>query len=34
VITGLQMLLHQAFTQVELFTGRPAPHDAMAAALG
>ncbi|HET9877496.1 MAG TPA: shikimate dehydrogenase, partial [Mycobacterium sp.] len=24
VISGLQMLLHQAFTQVELFTGRPA----------
>ena len=34
VISGLQMLLHQAFTQVELFTGRPAPHDVMAAVLG
>ncbi|MGD1207035.1 shikimate dehydrogenase [Mycobacterium seoulense] len=34
VISGLQMLLHQAFTQVELFTGLPAPRDAMAAALG
>lgn len=34
VISGLQMLLHQAFTQVELFTGRPAPRAAMAAALG
>jgi shikimate dehydrogenase len=33
VISGLQMLLHQAFTQVELFTGRPAPRDVMAAAL-
>lgn len=33
VISGLQMLLHQAFSQVELFTGRPAPRDAMAAAL-
>ncbi|BBX14629.1 shikimate 5-dehydrogenase [Mycobacterium novum] len=29
VISGLQMLLHQAFTQVELFTGRPAPRAAM-----
>ncbi|HTM85594.1 MAG TPA: shikimate dehydrogenase [Mycobacterium sp.] len=29
VISGLQMLLHQAFTQVELFTGRPAPCAAM-----
>jgi shikimate dehydrogenase len=33
VINGLQMLLHQAFTQVELFTGLPAPRAAMAAAL-
>ncbi|OCB28146.1 shikimate dehydrogenase [Mycobacterium malmoense] len=33
VISGLQMLLHQAFTQVELFTGLPAPREAMAAAL-
>jgi shikimate dehydrogenase len=34
VISGLQMLLHQAFAQVELFTGLPAPTDAMRAALG
>jgi shikimate dehydrogenase len=34
VISGLQMLLHQAFTQVEQFTGLPAPKEAMAAALG
>ncbi|WP_197514460.1 shikimate dehydrogenase [Mycobacterium sp. E342] len=34
VISGLQMLLHQAFTQVELFTGLPAPREAMAASLG
>ncbi len=34
VISGLQMLLHQAFTQVELFTGLPAPREAMSAALG
>jgi shikimate dehydrogenase len=27
------MLLHQAFAQVEQFTGRPAPKEAMAAAL-
>lgn len=33
VIGGLQMLLHQAFSQVEQFTGRPAPRTAMAAAL-
>ena len=33
VISGLQMLLHQAFAQVELFTGRPAPEAAMRAAL-
>ena len=34
VISGLQMLLNQAFSQVELFTGRPAPRQQMAAALG
>jgi shikimate dehydrogenase len=34
VISGLQMLLHQAFAQVEQFTGRPAPREAMIAALG
>lgn len=33
-ISGLQMLLHQAFSQVEQFTGRPAPRKQMAAALG
>lgn len=33
VVSGLQMLLHQAFRQVELFTGRTAPRAAMAAAL-
>lgn len=33
VISGLQMLLHQAFTQVELFTGRPAPRAAMTCVL-
>ena len=33
VISGLQMLLHQAFAQVELFTGLPAPTEAMRAAL-
>ncbi|MFW0794585.1 shikimate dehydrogenase [Gordonia sp. CPCC 205515] len=33
VVGGLVMLLHQAFSQVEQFTGRPAPRDAMAAAL-
>lgn len=34
VINGLQMLLYQAFAQVEQFTGLPAPKEAMAAALG
>ena len=33
VIGGLEMLLNQAYTQVELFTGRPAPKAAMRAAL-
>jgi shikimate dehydrogenase len=33
VISGLQMLLHQAFAQVEQFTGLPAPREAMAAAV-
>ena len=33
VISGLQMLLHQAFSQVEQFTGMPAPKEAMRAAL-
>jgi shikimate-5-dehydrogenase len=33
VISGLQMLLHQAFAQVEQFTGMPAPREAMRAAL-
>jgi shikimate dehydrogenase len=33
VISGLQMLLHQAFSQVEQFTGLPAPIRAMRAAL-
>jgi shikimate dehydrogenase len=33
VISGLQMLLHQAFAQVEQFTGQPAPREAMACAL-
>ncbi|BBY61362.1 shikimate dehydrogenase [Mycolicibacterium sarraceniae] len=34
VISGVQMLLHQAFSQVEQFTGHPAPREQMAAALG
>jgi shikimate dehydrogenase len=34
VVSGLAMLLHQAFAQVEQFTGRPAPREQMAAALG
>ncbi|WP_025735924.1 shikimate dehydrogenase [Mycobacterium genavense] len=33
VINGVQMLLHQAFAQVEQFTGQPAPRDAMTCAL-
>ncbi|OBH60153.1 shikimate dehydrogenase [Mycobacterium sp. E2479] len=33
VISGLQMLLHQAFAQVEQFTGLPAPREAMACAV-
>lgn len=33
VATGLDMLLHQAFGQVEQFTGLPAPREAMRAAL-
>jgi shikimate dehydrogenase len=33
VISGLQMLLNQAFSQVEQFTGMPAPKEAMRAAL-
>lgn len=33
VINGLQMLLHQAFAQVEQFTGLPAPREAMTCAL-
>lgn len=32
-ISGIQMLLNQAFSQVEQFTGRPAPRTEMAAAL-
>ncbi len=33
VISGLQMLLNQAYAQVEQFTGMPAPKDVMRAAL-
>ncbi|MGV0603698.1 shikimate dehydrogenase [Mycolicibacterium sp. XJ1904] len=33
VISGLQMLLNQAYTQVEQFTGLPAPKEVMRAAL-
>lgn len=33
VISGLHMLLNQAYAQVEQFTGRPAPKEAMSAAL-
>lgn len=33
IATGLDMLLHQAFGQVEQFTGLPAPKEAMRAAL-
>lgn len=33
VVGGLTMLLNQAYSQVEQFTGRPAPREAMAAAL-
>jgi shikimate dehydrogenase len=33
VVSGLQMLLNQAFAQVEQFTGLPAPKEAMRAAL-
>lgn len=33
VISGLQMLLNQAYSQVEQFTGMPAPREAMAAAI-
>ncbi|MCG5433636.1 shikimate dehydrogenase [Mycobacterium sp. MYCO198283] len=34
VVSGLQMLLNQAYAQVEQFTGLPAPKSAMSAALG
>ncbi|MEV5832313.1 shikimate dehydrogenase [Nocardia sp. NPDC052112] len=33
VVSGLAMLLNQAYGQVEQFTGRPAPHAEMAAAI-
>ncbi|MFC6012438.1 shikimate dehydrogenase [Nocardia lasii] len=33
VVSGLQMLVNQAYGQVEQFTGRPAPREAMAAAI-
>jgi shikimate dehydrogenase len=33
VVSGLHMLLHQAFAQVEQFTGLPAPREAMTCAL-
>lgn len=33
VVSGLQMLLYQAFAQVEQFTGLPAPREAMTCAL-
>ncbi len=33
IISGLQMLLHQAYAQVEQFTGLPAPKEAMRQAL-
>ena len=33
VISGLQMLLYQAYAQVEQFTGLPAPKEAMREAL-
>ena len=33
VVSGLQMLLNQAFAQVEAFTGQAAPKEAMSAAL-
>ncbi|MRH87351.1 shikimate dehydrogenase [Nocardia sp. SYP-A9097] len=33
VVSGLQMLLNQAYGQVELFTGKPAPRAEMAAAV-
>ncbi|WP_228001561.1 shikimate dehydrogenase [Nocardia australiensis] len=33
VVSGLQMLLNQAYGQVEQFTGRPAPRTEMAAAI-